>query len=111
MTVFASPAQALRHWADAKDLVSGEDNSRLVEQLAVAQYEVERFAVALPDDLPDEDVPLNYMLATVYQARTNYDAGRVGSNGLIGTGDTAIEPLDLAPAARQMVPAKAPAVG
>lgn len=111
MTVYATPAQAMRHWADAKDLVDGEDDTRLVEQLAVAQGEVERYAVALPADLPDAEVPVNYMLATIYQARTNYDAGRTGSDGLIGSGDTAIRPLDLGPAARQMLPARAPALG
>lgn len=111
MTVYASPTQALRHWADAKDLIDGEDDTRLVEQLAVAQLEVERYAVALPADLPEADVPPNYMLATVYQARTNYDAGRTGSDGLIGNGDTAIRPLDLGPAARQMLPPRAPDLG
>lgn len=110
MTVFATPADAQRHWSDAADLIDGTDDTRLVELLAVAQIEIEAYAVELV--LAEGDpVPVNYMLATIYQARDIYDAGRADSTGSIGIGDGALREIDLSDDVRAMLPKRAPSVG
>lgn len=110
MTVFATPADAQRHWADAADLIVGTDDTRLTELLAVAQVEIESYAVELV--LAEGDpVPVNYMLATIYQARDIYDAGRADSTGRIGIGDGSLLEPDLSQDIRRMLPKRAPSVG
>lgn len=93
--MWATKEQARQFWADAASI----PDLTLETLLSVATTEAQAFAPALAEGA---EVPDNYMLGTVYQARETWAAAQRDGD-VIGVGDFAIRSRPLTAAVKQLL--------
>lgn len=95
-TPWADRAMARLHWPDATSIA----DTVLDTFLTVATSACKAYAPAIADT---DTIPVDWALATIYQARDVYAAGARDSSDVIGFGDYAIRARDLSTAVKALL--------